>query len=140
MGGMADPKPPIAVQLTWDRDQRFSGSSGSVSMALDGRAADAPSPMQAVAFGLAGCMAIDVVEILTKGRHPLQALDVTLVGERASQPPRRFTRMTLHYLIRGDVPEAAVGRAIQLSQDKYCSVWHSLRQDITLTVTHAVHP
>jgi len=46
----------------------------------------------------------------------------------------------LKFDIRGDVPVAAVERAIALSRDKYCSVWHSLRQDITLTTTYAITP
>ena len=52
--------------------------------------------------------------------------------------PRRFTRVELHYTISGAVPPEAVQRAIDLSRDKYCSVWHSMRQDIEFIVDFAV--
>lgn len=94
--------------------------------------------MQALAFGLAGCMAMDVVHILKKGRHDLRGLRADLTGARADEDPRRFTAATLHYTITGDVPSEQVERAIQLSRDKYCSVWHSLRQDIAFDVTFSV--
>jgi uncharacterized OsmC-like protein len=42
--------------------------------------------------------------------------------------------MTLQIIVEGEVPEDAVERAIALSRDKYCSVWHSMRQDIEFTV------
>jgi putative redox protein len=133
-------KPPTVVQLTWEHDLVFSGTSGDVTMTLDGASTAAPSPMQAVAFGLAGCMAMDVVVILKKGRHELRGLRADLTGTRAPEEPRRFTAVTLHYTIAGEIPAEAVERAIQLSRQKYCSVWHSIRQDIPLDVTFSVHP
>ncbi len=131
-------KPSMTVQLSWTGEQCFTATTGTVSSVFDGTGKSAPSPMHALAFGLAGCMAIDVVQILTKGRHQLRGLDATLAAERAPEPPKRFVTMALHYAVRGDVPEDAVVRAIQLSRDKYCSVWHSLRQDIDFTVTHTI--
>jgi putative redox protein len=90
-------------------------------------------------MGLAGCMAADVVDIIRKGRHPLEALRVTFTGTRAEQPPRRFLAITLHFDLTGAVPGEAVERAISLSREKYCSVWHSFRQDITLSTTFVIH-
>ena len=86
--------------------------------------------MQVAAIGLAGCMAADVVAILEKGRQPLTGLRVSFSGERAATPPRRFTRITLHFHVSGAVAPEAVERAIALSRETYCSVWHSMRQDI----------
>jgi putative redox protein len=96
--------------------------------------------VQALAFGLAGCMAIDVVHILTRGRLAVSALAVRLVGERAPQEPRRFVKLDLHFSVRGDVPADKVERALALSREKYCSVWHSIRQDIPLTTTFEIAP
>ena len=96
--------------------------------------------MQAVAMGFAGCMAIDVVSILQKGRHPLKGLRVSLTGSRAEHLPRRFTRFTLVFHVSGDVPESAVERAVALSRETYCSAWHSLRQDIELTTSIEIQP
>jgi putative redox protein len=134
-GSTAPLKPPTVVELTWDHDLVFSGTSGDVRMTLDSASGAGPSPMQALAFGLAGCMAMDVVHILKKGRYDLRGLRADLNAIRADSEPRRFTAITLHYTITGPVPADQVERAIALSRDKYCSVWHSLRQDITLTVT-----
>jgi putative redox protein len=128
-------KPPTVVELIWEHDLVFSGKCGDVRMTLDSASAAGPSPMQALAFGLAGCMAMDVVHILKKGRYDLRGLRADLKGIRADWEPRRFTAVNLHYTITGQVPAEQVERAITLSREKYCSVWHSLRQDITFTVT-----
>jgi len=68
--------------------------------------------MQHAAMALAGCMAIDVVDIVRKGRHPLTGLRVTFTGARAEEPPRRFVEITLHFTIEGALAAEAVERAI----------------------------
>jgi putative redox protein len=133
-------KPPSVVELVWEHDLVFGGKSGEVAMRLDSASAAGPSPMQALAFALAGCMAMDVVHILKKGRHDMRGLKADLTGNRADEDPRRFTDITLHYTVTGDVPKPAVERAIALSKEKYCSVWHSMRQDIRFEVTFTVSP
>jgi putative redox protein len=94
--------------------------------------------MQALGFAVAGCMAMDLVHILKKGRHDLRGLRVDLKGERTQTEPRRFTRIELRYTITGNVPAEPIERAIQLSREKYCSVWHSMRQEIALDVSFSV--
>ena len=89
-------------------------------------------------MAVAGCMAVDVADIITKGRHELRGLTARLTAERAADPPRRFVSVSLHFEIDGPVPEAAVERALQLSRDKYCSVWQTCRQDIPLSTTFEV--
>jgi len=131
-------KPPVPASLVWEGDLRFRAASQATEVVLDGKSVAGPSPVQALAFGLAGCMAMDVADIVVKGRHPLTGLTVKFVGERAEEPPRRFVRIALHFDVRGNVPAQAVERAIALSRDKYCSVWHSMRQDTELTTTFEV--
>jgi putative redox protein len=140
MAAMADApaKPPTTISLVWQHALVFSGQSGNVQMTLDSAAVAGPSPVQALAFALAGCMAMDVVHVLTKGRCGLRGLRVDLTGQRAPTDPHRFTEIGLHYTITGDVPTTRIDRAIKLSREKYCSVWHSMRQDIPLTVTYTV--
>jgi putative redox protein len=128
-------KPPTVVSLSWLGDLRFAVVSDQASMTLDSAGVDGPSPVQALGAALAGCMTTDVAHILAKGRHPLRALRSRLVAERAQEDPRRFLRVTLHLTVEGDVPRDAIERAIALSHDKYCSVWHSMRQDIAFHVT-----
>lgn len=131
-------KPPITASLTWEGDLRFRAVAGPNTLIFDSDSQAGPSPPQVVAMALAGCMAIDVADIVIKGRHRLTALAARITGERAEEPPRRFTHFTLHFEVTGDVPEHAVERAIQLSRDKYCSVWHSLRADTALDTTFEV--
>ena len=131
-------KPPMTVHLDWQQDLVFAGRVGDVSMTLDGSSKAAPAPMHAVAFGLAGCMATDVAHIRGRGRHPFTAIAARLDAHRSNGQPARFTRMDLHYTVTGDVPPDAVARAIELSREKYCSVCHSLRQDIALNTSFEV--
>jgi putative redox protein len=131
---------PTTALLTWTQDLQFDASSGQTSLTIDSRGIAGPSPVEALALALAGCMAIDVVDIVTKGRHPLRGLTASLSAERAAEPPRRFVSVALHFVLTGEVPIAAVERALQLSRDKYCSVWQSMRQDIPLDTTYEVRP
>ena len=136
---MADARPPLTAELVWSGDLRFDASSGTGKAVVDGDSKAGPSPTQYAAMGLAGCMAADVVDILRKGRHPLEALRATFTGTRAENPPRRFTAIALHFDVKGAVPAEAIERAISLSREKYCSVWHSFSQDIKLSTTFDVH-
>src|SRR5688572_7537279 len=101
---MADAKPPLTAELVWSDHLRFGATSGPNAIVIDGDGTAGPSPLQTTAFGLAGCMAADVVSILQKGRHPLTGLRVSLTADRAPNPPRRFIRVALHFHVTGAVP------------------------------------
>jgi putative redox protein len=133
---VTDAKPPTSIELDWTADLRFEGRSGGIALTLDSAGRAGPSPMQALAFALAGCMAMDVVHILRKGRHPLTGLHARLTGQRAPDDPRRFLRIDLHFSVAGGIAPAAIDRAVALSRAQYCSVLHSLRSDIDLVITH----
>lgn len=128
-------KPPVVAELVWTEALRFDVTSARITTVVDGDSNAGPSPVQMLVIGLAGCMAADVVDIVRKGRHPLAGFTARIVAERAQEPPTRVVKAQLHFQLRGEVPSAAVERAIALSRDKYCSVWHSLRQDIELTTS-----
>jgi len=95
--------------------------------------------MEALLLSVGGCMGVDIQAILEKGRVPLEALQVELEGERAPDPPQRFLTLRMDIRVKGPDEEhrAKVERAVQLSRDKYCSVFHSLQPDLKVTV--AVH-
>ena len=79
-------------------------------------------PMEMVLAGTGGCSAFDIVLILKKGRHQVSACDVSLQAERADSDPKVFTRIHLHYRVKGkNLKPDAVARAIALSKEKYCS-------------------
>ena len=133
-------QPSVATSLTWLGDLRFAATTKGGPLTLDGAGGAGPSPVDTLAASLAGCMATDVVDMLKRGRHPLDGLEADLVAERSETPPRRFLRVTLKFIVRGSVPQSAIERAIALSRDKYCSVWHSLRTDIDLLTSYEVVP
>jgi putative redox protein len=137
---MADAKPPLVAELVWSDGLRFDATSGATAGVVDGDGRSGPSPTQYAAIGLAGCMGADVVEIIRRGRHPLSGLRVTFTGTRAETPPRRFLQISLRFHVEGAVAPEVVDRAIALSREKYCSVWHSYRQDIELTTSFDIQP
>ncbi len=128
----------MTLELVWEHDLVLGGKAGEATMTLDSASIEGPSPVQALGFALAGCMAMDVVHILKKGRHDLRGLKVELVARRADDDPHRVISVALHYAITGSVPDDQVQRALDLSHDKYCSVWHSMRQDIAFEATFTV--
>jgi putative redox protein len=128
-------KAPTTLELVWEHDLVFNGRSADATMVLDSAGQAGPSPVQALAFALAGCMGMDVVHILRKGRLDLQGLKVSLSADRAQEDPHRITAVTIGFTVTGNVPKEQIQRAIDLSHEKYCSVWHSMRQDIGFTTT-----
>ena len=131
-------KPPTTLELVWEHDLVLAGQSGNVSIVLDSAGVEGPSPVQTLAFALAGCMAMDVVHILKKGRFDLRGLRVALTAERAQDTPHRITGVMIEFAVAGDVPKDQIQRAIDLSHEKYCSVWHSMRQDIAFDTRFSV--
>ena len=108
-------------------------------MTLDSAGVAGPSPVQALAFALAGCMAMDLAHILSKGRYPYPRVALAPRGEaRGRRSASHPCRVRCISPSKGDVPTTAIERAIALSREKYCSVWHSMRQDIEFTVTWTI--
>lgn len=134
----------VLVNLQWTGDLRFHGGrENGATWSVDGDGAEGPSPMEALLLALAGCTAADVVDISRKMRGSLEGASfrVRVEGERAAEPPRRYTRVRLHYAWRGaGLPRAKLERAIRLSQEKYCSVLHTLRPDLELEWTLEFEP
>jgi len=82
----------------------------------------APRPLETVLAGTGGCTAYDVVLILRRGRHDVRGCSVKLTAERATEDPKVFTRIHMHFSVSGKaLPAAAVERAIAMSHEQYCS-------------------
>ena len=127
-------KPQTIVDLTWLGGLTFAATSGDATITLDSAGAAGPSPVQTLGIALAGCMA----HILTRSRHVFHALTAHLVADRAADDPRRIVRVAIRFAVEGNVPHEAVERAIALSRETYCSVWHSMRQDIAFETSAQV--
>ena len=123
----------MALSLVWDSELDFHAGPDSPALNLSSSRDGVYSPMTLLAQAIMGCMAMDVVHILQKGRHDLKALTVSFSGERAAEAPKRYTKVHLTFHISGAVPKDAIERAIALSHEKYCSVSNTLRQDLVFT-------
>ena len=127
----------VDVALHWTgRGLAFEGGGpDGPTVVVDGDRELGPSPMQLLLISLAGCSAADVVDVLGKMRVSLEALTVRVEGDRAPEPPRRYTRIRLVYVTRGiaAADEPKLRRAVELSHQTYCSVVHTLRPDAELT-------
>lgn len=127
------------AEVSWTgRDLVFEGRTGDAApIVLDSTSTEGPSPTEALLMSAAACMAIDIRVILEKGRVAVDQLVVEIEGDRAPEPPRRFTEIRMHVRVSGpareDLPK--LSRAVQLSQDKYCSVMHTLRPDLPVVIT-----
>ena len=96
----------------------------------------APRPLELLLAGTGGCTAYDVVLILKRGRHAVQGCTVKLSAERATEDPKVFTRINMHFTVTGKgMPASAVERAIAMSHDKYCSASFMLAKTALITTS-----
>lgn len=128
----------VTLSLEWKGDLKFVNSAGSPAIELHSSTPGVTSPPQALAYAVMACMAMDVVHVIQKGRQPLEAMTVKFEGARAQEHPRRFIWMAMDFQITGQVDDAVVQRAIDLSRTKYCSVWNTVRPDVELRTSFTV--
>jgi putative redox protein len=131
------------AQIQWVGEQKFvaiSPSGHAILLDSDSQSNKAPSPMELLLMALAACTATDVVIVLEKKRQKLEWLNVVCSGERAAEQPRVWTKFDLLYQLRGRVEDAAVKRAIELSEEKYCSVSAMLKKTATLSWRYEILP
>ena len=131
------------ARVQWIGKQQFVavGPSGhAVALDSDRNSNTAPGPMEFLLLALGACTATDVVIILEKKRQKLQSLEVICSGERAPDPPQVWTKLNLLYRLRGQLEEAGVKQAIQLSEEKYCSVSATLKKTATLSWQYEILP
>jgi len=131
----------MKARIKWVEDRTFVGESGSGHKIVLGTAFRAegrtpgPSPMELVLIGLGGCSGYDVVHILEKGREAIEDVAVELEAERAQQDPKVFTRIHMHFVVKGrGLAPGKVERAVELSTEKYCSASAMIAK--TATITH----
>jgi putative redox protein len=130
----------VELTLQWNGGLSFNSPEGAPAISLAGSQPGVVSPTQALAYAVMGCMGMDIVYALEKGRHQLAGMTVRFDGERAPAAPRRFVSMTLHFEFVTTAAPEAVERAIERSRDKYCSVWHTIRPDVVFTTTFTITP
>ncbi len=96
------------------------------------------SPMQLLLVGVGGCMSIDVIMILRKQKQEIDNYSVKVSATRVDATPAIFKDIHIHIDISGEVQEEKLQKAIQLSEEKYCSVHHILGATADIKVTYTL--
>jgi putative redox protein len=98
-------------------------------------------PSELLLIAVASCSAVDVVEILNKKRMPLSFMEISSSGEQEAEAPWTFRKIHLHFKVSGaNLTEKAVSQAIQLSEEKYCSVAATIRPTAEITTDFEIVP
>lgn len=133
------------ARIKWVDGLRFVGHSGSKhGILMDvgekvGGEDTGVRPGELVLIALGGCTAVDVASLLNKMRISFDDIEVIVNGEAVPEHPKYWTRIEMKYIVRGkDIPEDKVKRAIELSQEKYCSVSESLRRNVAVEHTYEI--
>ncbi len=133
------------IQWLPDSGMAFVAETGSGHLLTMAGAPDgggrnlAPRPMETLLAGAGACTAYDVVLILKRGRHDVTGCQVKVDADRAATDPKVFTRIGLHFVVRGrGLPHAAVERAIALSHEKYCSATAMLAATATIATSFEI--
>lgn len=131
----------MKAQVRWDKDVTFIGESGSGhTVIMDGPPDHGGQdrgvrPMEMLLLGMGGCTAFDVMHILKKARQQVTDCVVELEAERATEDPKVFTKIHVHFHIKGKgLKPERVKRAVELSAEKYCSA--SIMLGAMAEITH----
>jgi len=131
------------VNIQWIGGERFVGiDSTHHSVVLSTTAAGVgmkPSELLLVALG--SCTAVDIVQIMEKKRQPLSHLEIVVNGEQDADPPWTFRKIHITYRVAGKgITDKAISQAIELSEEKYCSVASTLRGVAEITADYEILP
>jgi putative redox protein len=139
-GYKAEILPVNKSRLTWQRDLYFLGTTQrGYEVEFDVKYEEGCSPTETLLLSVAGCLSIDVVHILKKMRCEITSYEMTAEGRRRLTPPPYYESIDLMIHISGKgVKPAKIDRAIELSRNKYCSVYHSLRKDLVVNVNYEI--
>jgi putative redox protein len=124
------------VNVTWVKDFTFVGTdSTNHSVVISSPKDDVGvKPSELLLVSLGACTSYDVVNILTKKRAKITGLQVAVSGEQDEDPPWTFRKLHIHYRISGaNLKLEDVEKAIQLSEEKYCSVSATLKHAAEIT-------
>ncbi len=124
--------------LTWDKELIFVGrTQRGYEVEYDAAQQWGCSPTETLLLSVAGCMGIDMVSFLKKMKCEIKTYKMDIVGERNPVPPQYYTSMEMIISVTGSgLTAKKLERAISLSHEKYCSVYHSLRKDMKMKVDY----
>ena len=124
--------------LTWDKDLIFTGRTNrGYEVEYDALQQWGCSPTETLLLSVAGCMGIDMVSFLKKMKCEIKSYKMDIMGERNPTPPQYYTSIDMVISVSGTgLTAKKLERAISLSHEKYCSVYHTLRKDIKVKVDY----
>ena len=126
------------VQLNWNPEKQFV-LSDKEDFKIRMKRPGGIKPSDMLAMALIGCSSVDVVEILQKQRQDLKQLKVTAESTQDNDPPWRFRKIHIHYRAVGKgIDLEKLGKAIKISEEKYCSVYATLKDAIEITHDYEV--
>lgn len=133
-------RPVNTASLTWDKDLIFLGRTPrGFELDFDAEAQWGCIPTESLLLSIAGCLAIDVVSFVSKMKAKITKFRIDIAGERNPTPPQYYTNVKMVIHIAGEnITPNKLDRAIALSQEKYCSVYHSLRKDLEVNVVYTI--
>jgi putative redox protein len=129
------------AHVRWVGEEKFLGitpSRHSIALDCDRESNTGVGPMEMLLVALGTCTATDVISILKKKRQKLEAFEIEVSGERATEPPMVWVKLELVYRLIGELDEKAVRDAINLSEEKYCSVAAMLRKTATINFRYEI--
>lgn len=132
-----------ATTVRWVTGQQFVGTDSTKHSVVISSSSEGVGmkPSELVLVALSACTAVDVVDILVKKHTPLASLEITASGEQDPNPPWPYRKIHLLYKVSGKgLTEASVSQAIQLSEEKYCSVAATLRGVAEITTSFEILP
>jgi putative redox protein len=114
-------------------------SGHAQTIETDSQRHSAATPMELLLLALGGCTGVDVISILRKKRQQISDYRIEVSGERREEHPKAFTRLFVKHIVRGrGVSKDALERAIELSDQKYCSVAATLRGTAEIVTTYEI--
>src|SRR5437899_5090302 len=137
---MTDKESKAIIQFTGD--EFFVGvtpSGHAQAIETNSKRNRAATPMELLLIALGSCTGVDVISILKKKRQKVTNYRIEVSGERREEFPRSYTRLNVKHIVRGHgLSESAVARAIELSDQKYCSVAATLRGSAEIVTTYEI--
>ena len=133
------------VNVKWEKGMRFIATTeegDTIPMDADpesGGEGQGSRPVKLLLAGLGGCSGMEVLWILKRQKQELTGLEISVTGTKRKTDPRYYERIQVDYVVRGrNLKESAVKRAIELSEEKYCSVTGILRPEVKVITSYRI--
>lgn len=135
----------METKVVWNGKMQFTGTTPSnFNIVMDstpehGGDNTGPRPMELILVALGGCTGMDVISILNKMKEKVESFEMKITAERAEEHPKIYTKVHIEYIFKGEnLNEANIKKAIELSQNKYCSVSAILRGTAEVSYSYKI--